>query len=155
MATVNRTNPSRDDAAPLGAAVDKSEQSDSLRPLDVGQTFLAALSRRDYDELERYFEPDARFRALVPSGLKEGSGPQEAVGWLRRWFGDADVFDVQRTELDWVCDRLHISYRLRVREEGLWYLVEQQAYCVVGDEKLKIMSLLCSGFRPESASASS
>ena len=91
----------------------------------------------------------------MPSGLKEGTGPQEAVGWLRRWFGDADLFDMQRTEVDWVRDRLHISYRLRLREEGEWYLIEQQAYCVVGTGKSQVVTLLCSGFRPESASASS
>ena len=30
-------------------------------------------------------------------------------------------------------DRLHITYRIRVREEGVLKMVEQEAYCVVGD----------------------
>ena len=65
--------------------------------LEVGRRFLAALATRDYDGLEACFQADVNFRALVPSGLREGIGPQVTVAWLRRWFDDADLFDMQKT----------------------------------------------------------
>ena len=71
------------------------------------------------------------------------------VAWLRRWFEEADLFDMQKTNVDVVVDRLHITYRIRLREEGLMYMIEQQAYCVVDDGHITDMKLLCSGFRPE------
>lgn len=73
------------------------------------------------------------------------------VAWLRRWFEDADLFDMQGTNVDLVVDRLHITYRIRVREEGLMKMVEQEAYCVVDDGHIRDMRLLCSGFRSETA----
>jgi hypothetical protein len=117
--------------------------------LIVGKKFLAALAARDFAGLEACFGANVNFRALVPSGLREGLGPQVTVAWLRRWFDEADLFDMQKTNLDVVVDRLHIAYRIRVREEGVLKMVEQEAYCVVGDGLITEMRLLCSGFRPE------
>jgi hypothetical protein len=117
--------------------------------LEVGRRFLAALAARDYDGLEACFQADVNFRALVPSGIREGVGPQVTVAWLRRWFDEADLFDMQKMNLDMVVDRLHITYRIQVREEGIMKMVEQEAYCVVGDGLITDMRLLCSGFRPE------
>jgi hypothetical protein len=114
---------------------------------EIGQAFLGALARRDFAALEACFEPAAQFRALVPSGVREGAGPQETVAWLRRWFGAADGFEMQHTALDLVADRLRISYRIRVRKDGVWCLIEQQAYCVAGPEQFSAINLVCSGFR--------
>ncbi len=58
----------------------------------LGENFLAALTGRDFDRLESYFHPNIRFRALVPSGIREGANAQETGAWLRRWFDDADEF---------------------------------------------------------------
>ena len=73
------------------------------------------------------------------------------VAWLRRWFEDADLFDIQKFDLDVVVDRLHITYRIRLHKEGLMQMIEQQAYCSVDDGHITGMKLLCSGFRPEPA----
>jgi hypothetical protein len=116
--------------------------------LGIGQVFLRALAGRDFAALEACFAPDIEFRALVPSGVREGAGPEEAMAWLRRWFGDADLFEMQHAALDLVADRLRISYRTRLRKEGVWYVIEQQAYCVVGTSQVSAMNLVCSGFRP-------
>jgi hypothetical protein len=116
--------------------------------LGAGQAFLGALTRRDFAGLEACFAPDVAFRALVPSGVREGADRHAAVAWLRRWFGDADLFEMQHVELGLVADRLRISYRIRLRKEGVWYLIEQQAYCVVGTGQVSAMNLVCSGFRP-------
>jgi len=134
----------QDYAAPAGAI---EQQPDLDGPLGVGRAFLSALARRDFAGLEACFETAALFRALVPSGVREGTGPQEAVAWLRHWFGTADLFEMQQTKLDLVADRLCINYRIRVRKEGIVYLIEQQAYCVADNGQLGAMNLVCSGFR--------
>jgi len=129
-------------------AVNNAQAADEAA-LRVGKRFLTALTARDFAGLEACFDTDVSFRALVPSGIREGMGPAVTVAWLRKWFEDADLFDVQKTNLDVVVDRLHITYRIRVREQGVLEMVEQEAYCVVGDGLIREMRLLCSGFRPE------
>ncbi len=115
MTTTNKQNLTENYAVPASSVAPQVDAAGPTR-LSVGQRFLAALARRDFEDLEACFQIDARFRALVPSGIREGTGPQEAVAWLRRWFGDADLFDIQRMDLDRVCDRLRISYRIQLRK---------------------------------------
>ncbi len=129
-------------------------QADSVDPtaLSVGKRFLATLAARHFERLEDFFQADVSFRALVPSGVREGIGPQATVAWLRGWFEEADLFDMQGMNVEMVSDRLHITYRIRLRKEGLMQVIEQQAYCVVVDGRVTVMNLLCSGFRPETIS---
>jgi hypothetical protein len=145
MSIMNQQNLTQEYAAPADAI---GPLPDANGPLAVGQAFLSALARRDFAELALCFATEARFRALVPSGVREGTGPQETIAWLRRWFESADLFQLERTALDVVVDRLHISYRIRVRKEGVLYLIEQQAYCEAANGQLNAMNLVCSGFRP-------
>ena len=123
MTTTSQQAPARDYAAPAGVLEQQPGADGPGGSLGVGQAYLSALARRDFEALAACFATDARFRALVPSGVREGTGPQEAVAWLRHWFESADLFELQRMELDLVADRLCISYRLRVREDGLLYLL--------------------------------
>ena len=117
--------------------------------LEVGRRFLTALAARDFAGLEACFHADVSFRALVPSGMRDGIGPAVTVAWLRRWFEGADLFDIQKANVDVVVDRLHITYRIRLHKEGLMQMIEQQAYCSVDHGHITDMKLLCSGFRPE------
>lgn len=125
-----------------------AESLDPTAP-SIGKRFLALLAARDFQRLEDCFHTDVRFRALVPSGLREGIGSQVTVAWLRRWFEATDLFEMQRMHADMVADRLHLRYRIRLRKEGLMHVIEQHAYCVVVDGRVTEMNLLCSGFRPE------
>ena len=61
----------------------------------LGRRWLAAFTVRDFDQLERLLDPEVRFRALIPHGLREATGPVDAVRCLRAWFGDSDVFVVR------------------------------------------------------------
>lgn len=115
----------------------------------LGEAFLTALTVRDFDRLEACFHPHIRFRALVPSGIREGTDAQETGAWLRRWFDDADEFQTLDSSSDVVADRLHITYRFRLRKGIEWQLIEQQGYCIVDDGRIGVMNLLCSGFRPD------
>jgi len=47
-----------------------------------------------------------------------------------------------------VADRLHVRYRVRNREDGTWYLVEQHLFATMAGDRISHLDLLCSGFRP-------
>jgi tRNA 2-thiouridine synthesizing protein A len=117
----------------------------------AAEQFLEALGQRDFARIEACFAPDVRFRALVPSGMREAKDPAAVAAYLRHWFGGADEFQVVRAEVGRIAGRIRIAYRLRVCDEDGWQVVEQQAYCDLADEQIARMDLLCSGFQPESA----
>lgn len=117
----------------------------------LGESFLEALEEQNFSRLETLFAPQVRFRALVPSGVREGQTADEATGWLQRWFGDADEFQFVQSAADQVFDRLYLHYRLRLHDaKNGWRVIEQQAYCDVRDGRIADMWLLCSGFRSDS-----
>jgi hypothetical protein len=117
--------------------------------LAIGERFLAELAARDFYQIKALFQPRIRFRALVPPGIRRGADADEAIGWLRRWFGNADEFQILISSADQVADRLHIAYRIQLHRDDGWRVIEQQAYCVVDDGLIGTMNLLCSGFRPD------
>ena len=48
---------------------------------------------------------------------------------------------------------MHLRWRVRLRAERLgpgWFVVEQQAYADA-DDRITSLSLLCSGYRPETS----
>jgi len=114
----------------------------------IGKTFLDALMARDFERMEMLLHPDIRFRGLVPYAVREGITAEEALYWLRRWFGDADVFDLVQYSIDQVVDRLYIAYRIDVHDENGWQQVAQHIYCTIKNDVITDMALLCSGFRP-------
>ena len=122
---------------------------ESLRDAEIAKVFLTALAMRDFQHLETSLHPDIRFRALVPPGLRTGTGPQETSGWFSKWFSHADHFEVVQSEVDQISDRLRIAYRIRLHDVQGWQVVEQQIYCMLKDKRIETMDLLCSGFRPE------
>ena len=136
-----------DSVSPVG------NPSDAGNDTAVAGVFLAALGVRDFQRLETCFQPQMHFRALVPPGVREGTGPKETVGWLSKWFSHADHFEVIKSEVDQVSDRLRIAYRIRLHDLHGWQVVEQQIYCTVKDDRIDAMDLLCSGFRPASSMA--
>jgi SnoaL-like domain len=116
--------------------------------LEIAERFLHALRVRDFQQIGACFHPAVRFRALVSPGVREGTGASEAIQYLRRWFGDADVHELLTSTADQVADRLHITYRFRTHDADGWFEVEQQTYSTIAEGRIQEMDLLCSGFRP-------
>ena len=117
--------------------------------VSAAERLLAALAGRDFTALEASLDPAVRFRALTPSRLYEAAGAAEAAGYSRRWFGDADSFEVLASEVGEVAGRQRLSYRFRLHDEDGWQVIEQLAYV---DERAGLVTkldVLCSGFRPE------
>jgi TusA-related sulfurtransferase len=114
----------------------------------IGNALLDALAVRDFDRIGKLLHPDIRFRGLVPHTVREGTTAEETLSWLRRWFGDADVFNLTQFSIDQVVDRLHIAYRVHVHNRDGWQEVAQHIYCIIQNDVIGDMALLCSGFRP-------
>lgn len=116
----------------------------------LGREFIAAIETRDWERLAACFAPDVVFRAVVPSEVpfREHGGPEAAARQIARWFSDADVHRLVDSQVDVLADRLHIRYRIHGREDGEWFLVEQQAFATLGLIGIRYLNLVCSGFRP-------
>lgn len=115
----------------------------------VGEEFLQALSSRDFETLQTLFDDALRFRALVPKGIREANAPVGAVAWYQRWFEEADYFELSRSALDKVADRLCIDYRIFLHDADGWQVIEQKTFCILHEGRIQDMWLVCSGFCPD------
>ena len=113
------------------------------------QLYVDRLAHRDFDGLAALFDSHAQFRALIPPGFREASGATGSVDYLRRWFGDADEIEVLWSRIDEIGERSSASYKLRVHEDGEWYVIAQQVFCTIEGGKIAQADLLCSGFHRE------
>lgn len=116
---------------------------------DVCERFVETLAARDFPSLASCFSDDARFRALVPSGPKEADGPTDAAAYFHRWFAAYDRFDIVEGHAEHIADRRHLTWRFSVSAPDSSRLVEQHAFATVEDNRIVLMDVLCSGFRPE------
>lgn len=117
----------------------------------VGQAFIDALARHDFEALEATLAPSLRFRALVPGETVETTSAAEAVACFRRWFGDKTDFEFLEHHADVLVDKLRVGFRARLKKAGQPLIVEQ-VYCgELEDGRFTILDLLCTGFRPEAA----
>jgi len=117
---------------------------------NLGATLVAALAERDFDRLTDAFAPDVRMRALIPPGLVEVLGGEAAAAKFASWFGGSDRLELAHFDIDEVGDRLHVCYRLRVKETGApWKVVEQHLFGALGNGHITAFDLVCSGFRPD------
>lgn len=126
------------------------ELSSQEKPITIGKRFVSLLVSQDFKEMAVLFQPDLRFRALVPRRLCEGQSAVEGIEWLTRWFGDADDIQVMETSIEKVFDRLYLSYRLRVHDViNGWRVIEQHVFAKVESNHINDIWLLCSGFRQD------
>ena len=121
---------------------------------DLGEVFVAALVDGDAPRLAGTLDPDVQMRALLPPGPIEVLGAEAVAGKFTAWFGSAERLELLQSASEPVADRLHVSYRLRVRRTGdPWKLVEQHLLCAHDDGRITALDLVCTGFRPEYAAS--
>ena len=111
------------------------------------ERFIESISHRDFDELNGCLDPEIRFRALVPPGLREAADPSGAIMHYRRWFAGADHFELTESEVEPTSDRVRLRYRIRLHDEDGWALIDQSGYAS-GLSTSEKLDLACSGFRP-------
>jgi hypothetical protein len=113
-------------------------------------TLVAALAQRDFDRLASVFAADTRMRALIPPGPLELTGAEPAASKFASWFGGLEGLELVHSGSDKIGDRLHVSYRLRVKRPGdPWKVVEQHLFCALDERQITELDLVCSGFRPQ------
>ena len=112
---------------------------------------MTAIAKRDFEAIQGFLHPSVTFRVLVPSGLHEDQDAASAAERLRSWFGVTTSLEFLQQTVDDSLGRLGLSYRLRVRRDDEWQVVEQHAFCSVHDGRIWRMDLICSGFLPAAA----
>ena len=119
----------------------------------IGGQLVMCLRERDFDRLADRFHPQVTCRLLIPSGLVTPLSVSTLMRSFRQWFAEAAHFNIEGSQITQVGDRLHVGYRIRLREGGLWYLVEQQTYSQLEGGSITHFDLLCSGFRLDYAAS--
>jgi SnoaL-like domain len=119
----------------------------------VAEAFLEALAVQDFPRLASVFSDDVHLRALLPGGLYEWEGTAKLEAAFTRWFGNTQAFEIVDREIGVIGPKLCLRWRIRVQAERIGpgsFVVEQEAYADLDDDRLSAMSLLCSGYLAES-----
>jgi hypothetical protein len=126
-----------------------------LAMFSVAGAFLDGLAARDFPRIAATLDDAAHLSALLPRGLAEWDGATQISAAFRRWFGDAERFELVEAVVGEVGSRIHLHWRVRVQAQARgdgWFVVEQQVYADTGpDGRIVRLFLLCSGFCRESA----
>jgi TusA-related sulfurtransferase len=113
----------------------------------VGEGFVGAIARRDFDGLRAAMAEAVRFRLLVPKGPQGHTGAAETVGRFVGWFGGARELRLESSSVETVSGRLALVYRFRLLDADGWQVIEQHLMAdVAPDGRLEAIDLLCSGF---------
>jgi hypothetical protein len=116
-----------------------------------GERFARALGTKDAAAMLDLLAPDIDFAALTPGRSWENSSAADLVEnvMFGRWFEPTDSIEaIESIEHGVVGDRPRVGYRFRVTNPDGAFLVEQQAYFDVRDDRIAWLRIVCSGFRP-------
>jgi hypothetical protein len=114
----------------------------------IGTRFVEAVAAQDQSAIAACLAPGVELRALLPPGLRERTGADDAAALVAGWFADSTELDLIESRTDEVGDRLHVAYRLAGIRNSEPYIVEQHLYCTVTSGVIERADLLCSGRRP-------
>lgn len=120
----------------------------------AGERYAEAFAKKDADAMRAVLAADVDVRALTPRRFWEPSSVDEFIDEvvLGTWFEDKDeIVGLESVETGMAGDRHRVAYSVRVdNPDGAW-VVEQQAYYDVVDDRISYLRILCSGYRPVSA----
>jgi hypothetical protein len=116
----------------------------------LGSGFAQALFAKDFDRVRELVDPAIDFRALTPRRIWDPADADELIdGVLKVWFGDsAELERLAAVDTSEVGDRQRVAYRFEGHNPEGAFVVEQQAYYELSDERISWMRVMCSGFRP-------
>jgi hypothetical protein len=116
----------------------------------VGARLARAIADKDVDGLLELLDPELDFRGLTPKRFWEATSAKAFVDevLLGAWFDASDHIDaLEDVQLGSVGGRDRVLYLLRVTNQDGTFLVEQQAYFDVADERITWLRVMCSGYR--------
>ncbi len=117
----------------------------------IGDRFANAVAKRDGPALLDLLDPEVDFRALTPGRFWEASSARALVEEVifGAWFEADDHIDaLEDVQIGAVADRDRVGYRLRITNADGVFLVEQQAYFDVENDRISWLRILCSGYVP-------
>jgi TusA-related sulfurtransferase len=126
----------------------ENERVGHLRLRQVGEGWIRAITEGELERLESYCRPEVVSHLLTPWRHMNFETVTDLVAKYRQWFGECSEFQVEHSRVEQVGERLGISYRFRLQEQGGWYVVEQQLFCTMQGGWVTHLHLLCSGFHP-------
>lgn len=115
------------------------------------ERFAECIAARDLPGIASCLAPGVRFRALTPNHTWAHFGVASAINTIQNWFEDVDAGELVDVDAQQVGDKIRVGYRLRLHDHEGWHQMEQQAFCVVTDDRISDISIICSGNQPESA----
>ena len=126
-------------------------QTAGRMPPVPADAFIAAVCRRDFGAIGRLLTPDARMRAVLPSGYLEAIG-DEVVASFARWFATPERFEMIAVGSEDVLGRARVQWRFRVAPHPTtgargWHEIEQLAYCETSAGLITRIDLISSGYR--------
>jgi hypothetical protein len=116
----------------------------------VGHRFAEAVATKDRDALLGLLHAEVDFRGLTPGRPWEAGSATDLIDKILfgAWFEDSDhIEELEEVQVGTVADRQRFSYRLLVANADGAFVVEQQAYADVEDERISWLRIMCSGFR--------
>ncbi|WP_405485986.1 nuclear transport factor 2 family protein [Nocardia sp. NBC_00511] len=127
----------------------ETQPTDSAWP--AAATLLDSLVRRDFPTLATCLGTQVRFRALVPPGPFELTGPDAVAGQFEKWFGGPDEFEVVDAAIGQVGERVYLRWRVHMNPAGTGETgrtAEQHVFATVTD-RVDTLDLVCSGWQPD------
>src|SRR2546428_11170940 len=113
-------------------------------------SFLSALSTRDFGLFAECLAPQAQARLLLPPGPEVRHGREEIARRFEGWFSRASDFEVLDSDRAQIGGRNRLSWRFRLSRDGQSReVIEQVAFVNVGLDGISQIDLLCSGFLRE------
>ena len=129
----------------------------NARP-DVARMFIDSLAIQDFEHLAATLASDVHLRALLPTEMKEWQGPDRVKATFIRWFGNTHSFELVDAAVHELGPLTHMWWRARMRAERLGegpFTIEQQAYVDIDhQDRIRRLSLVCSGYLPETPTGS-
>jgi hypothetical protein len=116
----------------------------------LGEQFAKAIAAKDAPGVLDLLAPELDFKAMTPGRFWEADTAQQFVDEILfgRWIDENDhVEALEGVSTGEVGGRGRVLYRFRVKNlTGVW-LVEQQAYFDVENDRISFLRIMCSGFR--------
>lgn len=121
-------------------------------PTDLGERFARTVAAQDAAALKELLAPRVSFRALTPGRCWESDDADTVVDEviLGSWFSpECSITRILKVDCATVGSVGRVGYRLQAKLPDGDFIVEQQAYLRVENDKISWLRILCSGFLRE------
>lgn len=120
---------------------------------EIGERWARAIKTKQFVCIADLCQRGIRSRLMWPDGYATLESADDLAARMGEWYAESDPIEIQGLQVEPIGDKVSISYRFTLREQGKWLEVEQQIFAILQDGLLSQLDLMCSGFRPFPSSA--